>query len=248
MAGTTGLEIFGDYEYHDDVLEKILQVGESYQIRQVGSKAYKTGKIGSGWFNASVPAIYSHENLEDYREWLGPNSAESELSVGGSFVSPDIEDYYMTPMERGQGHLVDLHHDFIGREALDDMINNQQRARVTLVWDREDVVDVYSSLFTEGETKKFIPLPDTAHQWSVAHYDVIRKNGKDVGFSKYPGYLYYKREMLSLASIDLEYSDPGTRVSFIWGESTEKLGVERHQRTKIQATVAESPYIQAGRR
>ncbi len=248
MAGTPGLEIFADYEYHDEVLDRLLAVGESYQLRRIGSKAYKTGKIGSGWFNASVPAIYSHEELERYRKWLGPDSAEAQLSIGGSYVSADIEDYYMTPMERGQGQLVDLDHEFIGRDALEDMIDNQQRARVTLVWDPDDVVDVYASLFRDGETKKFIPLPDTAHQWSVAHYDQINKDGAEIGVSKYPGYLYYKREMLSLASVDIEHSDPGTSVSFIWGEDTKKSKVERHQPTEIRATVAEAPYVRGGRR
>jgi glycine cleavage system aminomethyltransferase T len=38
--------------------------------------------------------------------------------LGGSFVSENIEDYYLTPYDLGYGHVVKFDHDFIGREAL----------------------------------------------------------------------------------------------------------------------------------
>ncbi|QCC49369.1 aminomethyltransferase family protein [Halobellus limi] len=246
MAAMPGLEIFGPYEAHDDVLEKILAAGEQYGIRRLGSKAYKTGKIGSGWFVMSVPAIYENDEMKGYREWLDIDTIEAQLSIGGSYVSDDITDYYMDPLERGWGPLIDFDHDFIGKEALQEM--DQERERVTFVWNQEDVVDVYASLFREGETKKYIDLPDTANTWSKTHYDTVLKDGEHVGFSKYPGYLYYKREMLSLGTIDVEYSDPGTEVTFIWGDDSKKRGVERHQQTEIRATVAASPYVRGGRK
>lgn len=247
MAATPGLEIFGPYEAHDEVLADIFDAGEQYGLRQLGTKAYKTGKIGSGWFVAAVPAIYDHPELQEYREWLGADSMEAQLSIGGSFAREDITDYYMTPYEQGKGHLIDFEHDFVGRDALETLADEPNRERVTLVWDHEDVVDVYASLFREGETNKYINLPDVATQWSEMHYDEVRKDGEFIGLSKYPGYLYYKREMLSLAAIDPAYSEPGTEVTFIWGDDTEKRGVERHALREIRATVAPAPYVQGGR-
>jgi len=248
MAAMPGLEIFGPHEYHDEVLDEIFDAGEQYGIRQLGSKAYKTGKIGSGWFVANVPAIYDHEDMAGYREWLDADCREASLSLGGSYDSDDITDYYMTPMERGQGHMVDFDHDFVGREALEETIDEQERERVTLVWDSEDVVDVYASLFREGATDKFVDIPDVANQWSSIHYDKILKDGEVVGISKYPGYLVYEREFLSLATVDVEYSDPGTEVTFVWGDQTDKRRVERHEPVEIDATVAEAPYVKGGRR
>jgi vanillate/3-O-methylgallate O-demethylase len=248
MAAMPGIEVFGSHDRHDQVLEDILDAGEQYGIRQIGTKAYKTGKISSGWFVFSVPAIYEHEELAGYREWLSDDSLEAQLSIGGSYDSDDITDYYMTPMERGQTNLIDFDHEFVGRDALAEMVDDQQRERVTLVWDAEDIVDVYASLFEEGDTHKFIDMPDVANQWSTMHYDEIRKDGEVVGISKYPGYLYYEREMLSLATIDLEYSDPGTEVTFAWGDTSEKRNVERHEPVEISATVAEAPYVRGGRR
>lgn len=247
MAGSTGLEIFGPYDHHDEVLEKILDAGEAYGIRQLGSKAYKTGKIGSGWFLGPVPAIYEHEELRPYREWLDADSMEASMSIGGSLASADIEDYYMTPYGTGQGHLIEFDHEFVGREALAAMVDDPTRERVTLVWDDEDVIDVYASLFAEGETNKFIDLPDTASRWSETHYDAVRNDGDLIGVSKYPGYLYYTREMLSLAAVDERYSEPGTEVVMEWGDSTNKRRVECHEPTEIRATVARSPYVRGGR-
>jgi vanillate/3-O-methylgallate O-demethylase len=247
MAATPGLEIFGPYEYHDEVLDAILAAGGTYGIRRLGSKAYKTGKIGSGWLVGPVPAIYESEEMTGYREWLDADGTEATFSIGGSFVSDDITDYYMTPMERGQGHLVNFDHDFVGRAALSRMIDDPQRQRVTFVWDEEDVIDVFASLFRTGETNKFIDLPDTANTWSKSHYDRVQKDGAVVGVSKYPGYLYYEREMLSLGTIDREYSDPGTEVTFEWGDRSAKQRVERHEPVEIRATVAPAPYVTGGR-
>jgi vanillate/3-O-methylgallate O-demethylase len=247
MAATPGLEIFGPYEYHDEVLDDILAAGEVYDVRQLGSKAYKTGKIGSGWLVGPVPAIYHSAEMRGYREWLPPDGTEATFSIGGSFVSDDIRDYYMTPMERGQGHLVRFDHDFVGREALEEMMDDPHRERVTFVWHEDDVVDVYASLFREGETRKLIDLPDTANTWSKTHYDRVEKDGEMVGVSKYPGYLYYEREMLSLGTIDSEHSDPGTEVTFVWGDDSNKRRVERHEPTEIRATVGPAPYVTGGR-
>ncbi|QCC49364.1 aminomethyltransferase family protein [Halobellus limi] len=247
MAATAGLEIFGPYEYHGEVLDAILAAGEAYDIRQLGSKAYKTGKIGSGWLVGPVPAIYENEEMKGYREWLDAEGTEATFSIGGSFVSDDIRDYYMTPMERGQGHLVNFDHDFVGREALEEMVNEPQRQRVTFVWNEEDVIDVFASLFRDGKTSKFIDMPDTANTWSKSHYDKVKKDGEIVGLSKYPGYLFYEREMLSLGTIDRAYSDPGTEVTFEWGDQSNKQRVEQHKPVEIRATVAPAPYVTGGR-
>ena len=248
MAATPGLEIFGPYKHHGEILERLLDVGSEYDLRRMGTKAYKTGKIGSGWIVVPVPAIFESSDMREYREWLPADGWEGELSIGGSFVSNDISDYYMTPIERGQGHLIDFEHEFIGRDALSEFAHEERRERVTFVWNSEDVVDVYASLFADGETKKFIDLPDTATQWSTTHYDAVMKHGDIVGVSKYPGYLYYERSMLSLGTIDAEYSEPGTEVTMLWGDTSGKRRVERHEPTEIRATVAVAPYVRGGRR
>ena len=47
------------------------------------------------------------------------NHYEAKASIGGSFVSANIEDYYLTPWELGYGLFVKFDHEFVGRAALE---------------------------------------------------------------------------------------------------------------------------------
>ena len=60
-------------------------------------------------------------------------------SLGGSFYSEDIRDYYLTPYDLGYGPFVKFDHDFVGRAALEKMAAIRQRKKVTLVWNGDDV-------------------------------------------------------------------------------------------------------------
>jgi glycine cleavage system aminomethyltransferase T len=240
MAGEAGFEFWGDWDDADAVRESILDAGEAYDIRRLGSKSYQSANTVLGWLPLPVPAIYTGEEMRDFREWL--SLRRGLISIGGSYDSDDIEDYYVTPIEVGYDHIVDFDHDFVGREALEAEIDDPDRKKVTLVWDDEDVVDVYASLFREGETSKFMNMP--APRSSACHYDEVKKDGEVVGVSKWMSYVYNHREMLSLALVDTEYAEPGTEVTLTWGEAdgSENKSVERHERTEIRATVAPAPY------
>jgi glycine cleavage system aminomethyltransferase T len=242
-----GLELWGEYEHGPDIWDKLLESGQEYGARELGTRAaFGNISVVSGWFPLPVPAVYEHPELQEFREWLGTDSIESICPLGGSFVSDDITDYYVTPTEVGYDHTVSLDHDFVGRDALEDDIDDPDRTAVTLVWDPDDVVDIFASLFRDGETSKFLDLPLGA--WDSAHYDTVHKDNDQVGVSMWYGYTYNQREMLSEAVVDVEYSDPGTEVTVVWGEeNSPKSNVERHVETEINATVAEMPYTEDNR-
>ena len=65
---------------------------------------------------------------------------------GGSFVSGNIEDYYMTPYELGYGPFVKFDHDFIGAGALKKIDAAAQRNKVTFAWNADDVARIFASL------------------------------------------------------------------------------------------------------
>ena len=67
------------------------------------------------------------------------------------------------------------------------------------------------------------------------------KNGKLVGVATSRGYSYYFRQMLSLCTIDVAQSEPGTEVEVIWGNP----GTPQK---RIRATVAPAPYKKDNRR
>src|SRR5688572_31489243 len=58
---------------------------------------------------------------------ISADSYEAKASLGGSFVSSNIEDYYLTPWDLGYGPHVKFDHDFIGREALVQRARSEER-------------------------------------------------------------------------------------------------------------------------
>jgi len=74
MAGAPGLELWGPYETYDKVREAILEAGSEFGIEPVGSRAYASNTLESGWIPSPLPAIYTGEELRGYREWLGAGS------------------------------------------------------------------------------------------------------------------------------------------------------------------------------
>ena len=134
MSGMPGLELFGPWEEREDVRGAILKAGEDYGLRQVGSRAYATNTLESGWIPSPLPAIFTGDELGPYREWLPADGYEGTGSLGGSFVSGDVEDYYLTPWDLGYGSFVKFDHDFVGRGALEEKAESPPRRKVTLAW------------------------------------------------------------------------------------------------------------------
>jgi vanillate/3-O-methylgallate O-demethylase len=248
MVGQPGWELFGAWEDGETVRDAIVKAGQEYGIRQVGSRAYPTTCLESGWIPSPLPAIYVGDELKAYRQWLSTQSYEATASLGGSFYSDKITDYYLTPYDLGYGPFVKFDHQFIGRAALEKLVDNQQRKKVTLVWNGEDFARVFGTLIHGGDISKYIDLP--LANYSTLPYDKVMKDGKIVGLSTYTGYTYNERAMLSLGIVDLAHSEPGTQVTVVWGEEgrgSAKPTVERHAQTEIRATVAAVPYAEVAR-
>ena len=249
MVGQPGWELFGAWDHGDAVRDAILKAGQEFGIRQVGSRAYPTTCLESGWIPSPLPAVYTGEQMKPYRQWLSSKSYEAMASLGGSFYSDNIADYYLTPYDLGYGPFVKFDHEFIGRAALEKMVNDQKRKKVTLVWNGEDIARVFGSLFGGGgDISKYIDLP--LANYATLPYDKVLKDGKTIGLSTYTGYTYNERAMVSLGVIDAAQSEPGTQVTLVWGEEgrgSTKPTVERHNQVEIRATVAAAPYAEVAR-
>ncbi len=81
--------------------------------------------------------------MKAYRQWLTADELRGDGSLGGSFYSDDIADYYLTPYDLGYGPFVKFDHDFVGREALEKMADEPRRKKVTLVWNGDDVTRAF---------------------------------------------------------------------------------------------------------
>ena len=249
MVGQPGWELFGPWEQREAVRDAIVEAGHEFGIRQVGARTYPTSCLESGWIPSPLPAIYSGEVLASYREWLTGKSYEAMASLGGSFYSDNIEDYYLTPYDLGYGFFVKFDHEFIGRAAVEKMAENQKRKKVTLIWNGDDVAKAFGSLFHgNDDITKYLDLP--LANYATLPYDKVLSGGNTIGVSTYTGYTYNERAMVSLAMIDVAHGEPGTQVSLVWGEEgrgSMKPTVERHAQVEIRATVAPAPLGEVAR-
>ncbi|WP_291280066.1 aminomethyl transferase family protein [Galactobacter sp.] len=249
MAGAPGLEIWGPYEDHDVIQEAIVTAGAEFGLLPVGSRAYPSNTLESGWIPSPLPGIYTGEAERGYREWLGVDSYEATGTLAGSFVSDNIEDYYTTPWELGYGSFVKFDHDFIGRDALEKIDPATQRRKVTMAWDAEDLGKVWTSLLNvDGPQYKFFDLP--LANYGSANYDaIIDANDNVVGYSMFTGYSSNERRGLSLSIVNPDVPE-GAELRVVWGEpngGSSKASVEPHEQTEVRAVVSPVPYSTVAR-
>jgi syringate O-demethylase len=248
MVGQPGFEFFGPWDEGEAVRLALVEAGAEFGLRQVGGRAYSSNTLESGWIPSPLPAIYTGDSLKAYREWLPAAGYEGTCSVGGSFASKNVEDYYLTPWDLGYGSFIKFDHDFIGRQALERMATEPHRRKVTLALDVEDTLRVMSSMFQKDSRAKAIEFPSAVY--SMHPFDCVVIDGKLIGLSTWIGYSGNEGRMLALAMLDAEHVKPGTQVKLVWGEEgggTRKPTVEKHVQTEIRAVVSAVPYSEAAR-
>jgi glycine cleavage system aminomethyltransferase T len=232
MAGQAGFEFIGPWEHAAHVHEAFLKAGEPLGLVQVGALAYATPSVESGWIPSPVPGIYSDPELAEYRAWLPLFGIEGQRPLNGSFFSPDIEDYYVSPYELGYGKTIHFGHDFHGRDALLKAKENAGlRRKVTLVFHPEDVHRVLGG----GEDPGFV--------LSYARNRVENSAGL-VGVTMQTASVAPAGTVLALALVDAAHAEPGSAVTVVWGEHPgagtdpdADLGFPR-----VRATVQPSPF------
>lgn len=248
MSGAPGLEFWGPAEDGPLVKATVLEAGVEFGLKQAGGRAYSTAAAESGWIPSPMPAIYTGERMKPYREWLQADSFEATASLGGSFYSDRIEDYYLTPWDLGYGALVKFDHEFVGREALEKLQHEPHRKKVTLTWNKDDVVKVFASQFEFSERAKYLEIP--ASHYATHPYDAVLQNDRIVGLSTYSAYIAPGRAWISLAMVEEALSAPGTQLAVLWGEKdggSAKPTVERHVQATIRAEVGPWPFAEVAR-
>ena len=249
MAGEPGLELWGPYAEGDEIREAILEAGREFGIVAVGSRTYASNTLESGWIPSPLPAVYSGDSMRKYREWLPAGGYEGTGSIGGSYVSDDIQAYYLTPYELGYGPFVKFDHDFIGREALERMLKEQrpQRKKVTFEWHGEDLAKILASLAVGTDNYKFFDLPIA--NYASSSYDKVLRGNRVAGVSMFTGYSFNERAGLSLGVVDADISI-GDTLTLTWGEEgggTRKPTVERHKQLDVRVKVSPAPYARDAR-
>ena len=243
MAGTLAYELHGPVENAVAVYQAVLDGGQEYGIRRLGVNGYMCNHTESGF-----PQGYYHfplawgidEDLQKFFAGLGFPPVGVDLRLHGS-AGDDMNRRHRTPFQLGWGHVVKFNHDFIGREALEAEAAADAARMVTLVWNAEDVADVFLSQFKSGQEHTYMEMPNhyqydpgvvTMALWA----DKVLVNGEDVGTSSGRCYTNWSNEMLSLATIDTRYAEEGTEVVVLWGHPDTR-------QKEIRATVSRFPYL-----
>ncbi|WP_319458238.1 MULTISPECIES: hypothetical protein [unclassified Mycobacterium] len=245
MSREVGFEFSGPAADGPAVKEALITAGEEFGLRLIGARAYPSMCIESGWIPSPTPAIYSGEQMKPYREWLSASTWEANASLGGSFYSDDIEDYYQTVWDLGLERLVKFDHEFIGRSAVEAMWDRPHRRKVWLRWNDEDAARILAeSLFNDGDRAKYPDLP--VSNYSTLSFDRVHLDGRLIGLSTTSGYSANLRGWSSLAMVDESAVSDGVEVNIAWGEEhggSAKPTVERHVQAKLRATMSTTPLV-----
>jgi len=232
MAGQAGFELIGSWADAAAVKDALQAAGEPLGMARVGAMAYPTASLESGWIPTVVPAIYTQPELDEYRKSIGLFSFEGQKPLHGSFYSPDVRDYYVSPFELGYGRSVSFDHDFIGKAPLAVAKDRVRRVKVTLALDPGDVRAVVTG---DASDESFV--------LSYARYAVESDHGVS-GMTYYAGTVAPAGKVLALAVVDRAAATPGTEVSVVWGEHPggEARPDVYHAFPRLRATVHVAPY------
>ena len=200
-----------------------LSVGEEFGIRRLGDRTAMINHLEACFPTVThdyIPAVGGPAEREFYTALeSGAQPARADggrqmwrldgcLKVKGSFETDDISAWYRSPVELGWKQNIKFDHPFHGREALEAEVANPRRTIVTLVWNAQDCLDVYASLFRPGgPVYDFMEIPRS--QWFCMYANTVMQGDQLIGVATSRGYSHTFRQMLSHCTIDLAFSTPG---------------------------------------
>jgi vanillate/3-O-methylgallate O-demethylase len=244
MSGEIGFELQGPRAHADEVYNAVFKAGREFGMRRIGARVTMINHLEACFPTIAtdyIPAIFDTDMSGYLDTFLAsmPSYAQPAY-IAGSFDAKDISNYYRSPVELGWSRNINFDHDFLGREALEVEKAEPLRAIRTLVWNPDDVTDVFTNLFHKGAEYPFMDMPRDQRGFMWAD-KVTSGDGELVGVTTSRGYSYYFRKMLSLATIDVAHAGVGSELTVHWGypDGPQKA---------IRATVAPAPYKQDNRR
>lgn len=242
MSGEIGFELHGDGEHAIAVHQALLDAGADFGVRRLGGRTKMVNHVEACFPSPVVDYMPAYESGAGFIEFLEKRYPDALLLLhypsSGSHPIEKPSDRYFDPTELGWIKNIRFDHDFIGREALEAIVAKPRRKMTTLVWDKQDVKDVYDSLFEEGEPYAFMEMP--RRLFDSFAIDRVMQGDRQVGVSTSRCYSYHFRDMLSLCSIDIGV-ELGTEVEVVWGNPDQR-------QKRVRARVAPAPYKRDMRR
>jgi glycine cleavage system aminomethyltransferase T len=244
MAGTLGYEVHGDTQDAYEIYDAILNAGKPFGMRRIGWLAYAANVAEGGMPQETVTFTSAARENQFFMEGLRKQGYNTDLwpghprLLGSSAAAGDIRKYYRNPIELNWDVSVTFDHDFPGKTVLQALKANPKRRTVTLKWNAEDVVELLASYYqSDAQPYKWVNYPVHIYkEFGLEQDDVYDKSGNIIGYSASATYTLYSRSMLSLGTVDVDYTKIGTEVEVLWGNPGQP-------QKRIRATVEKYPYL-----
>jgi len=221
MSGELGYEVHGDAADGSVIWNAILEAGKPLGLVQLGHR--------------SMP--FNH--LEAYFPtcWLDyiPATFHADPQTEGVL--------FHSPIEFGWINTIDFDREFPGRQALLDELDNPTKKSVMLVWNSEDVLKIYASLFDDEPDSIELPAMPVKNSETHAAFalPVLTPDYQLAGFATNRGYSPRTKKFISITQLDAAYAAEGTELLVKYGE-------EGKRQIMIRAVVQNAPYKQDNRR
>jgi len=239
MSGCLAYEVHGDVKNADLVYDTILEAGQEFGIRRQGINTYCRNHTQGGypnqWIHFWYPRISSGEGLAEYIKSTPTLDKHKIYPFFGS-AADDVENAFVTPYDLAWEYLIRYDHDFIGKEALQEIAKNPPRKCVTLEWNASDVGEVFATQFMGTDVD---PIDDITRVGDGGEEPFVMSKvllgGKMIGMTAGRNHDFYHHRMISLAFIEKDYAIEGKELKVLWGTNGKA-------QKEIRATVARFPY------
>jgi glycine cleavage system aminomethyltransferase T len=235
MAGTLAYELRGPVAAGPQVYDIVYQAGKEYGIKRLGWLTYAVNHVEGGFPQGTVSFTPGSEADPVWRSL--PIASDVTMKKSGSIDPANLRARLRTPGEVDWMWMAKFDHDFVGRAAVEAESRNPKRKVVNLLWNVEDILDVFASQFQPGEEYKLIDFPCAQPQPAGGHADLVTTlDGREIGISSATTYSYYYRQMISQCIIDIDQDELGNEVIVHWGDHGKRI-------KNIRATVVRWPYL-----
>lgn len=243
MAGTLSYEVHGPVDGCHDVYNTIFEAGKPFGMQKLGNLAYNIcNHTENGFGQSNMHFKTAWEEHQELMENLSKYGSQAKNPLGDKLLgsySDKVEDYYMNPIELGWGKLINYKKDFVGKGALEAIKNRPHRHPVTLLWNVEDVVNVYASQFGDRTVRyRKMWMPTNLHELNGGNDQdrVEDALGNVVGVSSGRVYTEYSHDMISMGIVNEAHTELGKELFVIWGHKGQP-------QKKIRVTVSRFPYL-----
>ena len=214
VSGELGYEIHGPSEHAAQVWRTVMEHGAEHGLRPLGNRSQVLAHVEAGI--ATVGFDYMPSTLS------APIKAATSVSgsgqrIGGTFEIGSVQDLYRSPFELNwcSANVV-RRCDFLGGDALRAELDTggPQRKLVGLVWNTDDVLGIYRTLFEDGAIAAQMDLP---RHYAAEYFSVLVKSElRGVATSRV--YSPQLRRMISLGVMDVDAMRAQTSCTVVWGD------------------------------